>query len=70
MVRVILVIKAALTAGAASYHSGGVCWLGRGRDEHNYNKTQLSTVHATVFQAAMECEAGELQCSCNVDTHC
>lgn len=31
------VIKAALTAGAASYHSGGVCWLGRGCDEHNNN---------------------------------
>lgn len=35
---VILVIKAALTAGAASYHSSGDCWLVRGRDEHNYNK--------------------------------
>lgn len=37
LVRVTLVIKAALTAGAASYHSGGESY-----DEHNYNKYDCS----------------------------
>ncbi len=75
VVRVILVIKAALTAGAASYQSGGVCWLGRGCDEHNHNKcswvskSQLSIVYATLFQAAVGCGADKLQYSCNLDTH-
>lgn len=62
--------------GAATYHSGGVCWLGRGpwwtQQQQVWltataaNKTQLSIVHATLSLAAAECVVDELHFFCSL----